>query len=233
MKKLAILSAASLFAFLYSARADLTIVQKVEGTGPPTEMTIKIKGDKARMDNTPQMTILFDGKSGEVVTLMRDQKAVVRMSAETVRAAAEMAKKYAGQKDSPTEKPRLNRTGKTVSINGYKVEEYTCETPLFKASYWIAPNYPNGAAILKELQVFKQEIWNAGAGKMPDYRDFPGLPVKTVMSLNGMAVTSVITSVSQNPISDAEFAVPPDYKEIKMPDMGQMMKQQSATSPNP
>jgi hypothetical protein len=27
--------------------------------------------------------------------------------------------------------------------------------------------------------------------------------------------------------------VPPDYKEIKMPDMGQMMKQQSATSPNP
>jgi hypothetical protein len=43
----------------------------------------------------------------------------------------------------------------------------------------------------------------------------------------------VITSVSQNPISDAEFAVPPDYKEIKMPDMGQMMKQQSATSPNP
>lgn len=221
------------FCFFVSARADVTIVQKVEGAGSPAEMTIKIKGDKVRMDNSPRMTMLFDGKGGEVITLMHDQKAVVRMSAEKMRAAAEMAKKYTGQKDSPTEKPKLSRTGNTDTVNGYKVEEYVCETPVYKASYWIAPSYPNGAAILKEFQAFKQEIWNPTATKMPDYRDFPGLPLKTVVSMSGMEVTSTISSVNQNPISDAEFAVPADYKETKVPDMGQMMKQQPATSPSP
>ncbi len=221
------------FCFFVSARADVTIVQKVEGAGAPADMTIKIKGDKVRMDNSPRMTMLFDGKGGEVITLMHDQKAVVRMSAEKMRAAAEMAKKYTGQKDSPTEKPKLSRTGNTDTVNGYKVEEYVCETPVYKASYWIAPSYPNGAAILKEFQAFKQEIWNPTATKMPDYRDFPGLPLKTVVSMSGMEVTSTISSVNQNPISDAEFAVPADYKETKVPDMGQMMKQQPATSPSP
>jgi hypothetical protein len=233
MKNLAILSAANLFACLCSARADLTVVQKVEGAGPPSEMTIKIKGDKARMDSTPQMTMLFDGKSGEVVTLMRDQKFAVRMSTEKMRAAAEVANKDGGQKNSSMEKPTLTRTGKTDTVNGYKVEEYTCETPTYKASYWIAPQFPNGTAILKQFEVFKQAIWNPTSTKMPDYHDFPGLPIKTVMSINGMAMTSTITFVSQNPISDAEFAVPADYKETKMPDMGEMMKQQSATSPSP
>jgi Domain of unknown function (DUF4412) len=225
--------AAIFFGFVLSARGDLTIVQTVESTGQPADMTIKIKGDKVRMDNTPQIAMLIDGKSGEIVTLMRDQKTFVRMSAEKIRAAAEMANKYSGQKDSPVEKPKLTRTGKTDTVNGYKVEEYSCETPVYKASYWIALEFPNGAAILKQFQAFKQEIWNPTSTKMPDYRDFPGLPVKTVMSMSGTQVTSTITSVNQNPISDAEFAVPADYKERKLPDMSEMLKQEPVTSPSP
>src|SRR5207249_11102540 len=42
--------------FSLSARADLTITQKVEGAGPSTEMTIKIKGDKARIDRSEEHT---------------------------------------------------------------------------------------------------------------------------------------------------------------------------------
>ncbi len=58
------------------ARADLTIVysttvqppshdQKAEGTpndvAAANNMTIKVKGDKARIDASPQITIIFDG----------------------------------------------------------------------------------------------------------------------------------------------------------------------------
>jgi hypothetical protein len=231
MRNLVILSATITFGFFFSARADLTIVQKVEGSGTPTDMTIKIKGDKARIDSGPQLTMLVDGKSGEMITLMRDQKTVVRISAEKMRAASEMAKKYSGQKD--IEKPKPTPTGKTDTINGYQVQEYACETPLYKASYWIAPTFPNGGAILKEFAAFKQDIWNPSSAKMPDYSDFPGLPIKTVISMNGMQVTSTLTSVNQNSLSDSEFAVPVDFKETKMPEMGDMLKKQPATAPSP
>ena len=44
--------------------ADLTIVQSVEGMGPVSQMTMKIKGDKARIDVSPQMTMIIDAKNG-------------------------------------------------------------------------------------------------------------------------------------------------------------------------
>src|SRR6266850_2664210 len=98
-----------------SARADLTIVQKVEGTGPPSEMTIKIKGDKARIDVTPQLTTIVDGKTGEVINLMKDQKMIMRMSAEKMKAAADMMSKYQGKSET-SGKPKLIATGKKETI---------------------------------------------------------------------------------------------------------------------
>jgi hypothetical protein len=205
------------------ARADLTIVQKVEGVGPTSEMTIKIKGDKARIDATPQLSTIVDRKTGEVINLMKDQKAVVRMSAEKMKAAADMISKYAGKKEK-NEKVKLSATGKKETINGYEAEEYVCDTALGKATYWIAPKYPDGAAILKQLQTLKSEIWNPTNSNMPDYRDFPGLPIKTIMNMGDTVVTSTVTSVKQESLSDAEFAVPKDFKEVKAPDLGNLLE---------
>src|ERR1039458_6417742 len=83
--------------WLASARADLTIVQKVEGVGPVSEVTMKIKGDKARVDVNPKMTAIIDGKTGEMINLMHDQKVVMRMSAEKMKAAMEMARQFSGK----------------------------------------------------------------------------------------------------------------------------------------
>ena len=69
-------------ASLISVRADLTIVQKVEGTRESGQMTIKIKGAKARIEATPQVTTIVDTKTGEMTQLMNDQKMVVRISPE-------------------------------------------------------------------------------------------------------------------------------------------------------
>src|ERR1700704_446306 len=96
-----------------SASADLVIVQKVEGAGPVAGMTIKIKGDKARIDATPQMSTIIDGKTGEMINLMNDQKAAVRVSAEKMKAAAEMVSKFTDKnKNKSVEKPKLTATGK-------------------------------------------------------------------------------------------------------------------------
>src|SRR6266567_9179264 len=170
------------FSFVFSvclllpARADLTIVHKVQGAGQDGEMILKIKGDKARIDASPKMTTIIDGKTGEITNLMNDRKKVLRISAEKMKAATEMIDKFNAKKET-VEKPKLTPTGKKEMINGYETEQYVYETPSFKATYWIASKYPDGAAILKQLQSLNSEVWNPKRIGVPDYRDFPGSPL--------------------------------------------------------
>lgn len=222
---------------VYSANADLTIVQKVDGSASSSEMTMKLKGDKMRIDISPQVTTIIDAKTGEMTTLMNDQKKVMRMSGEKVRAAMEMVKQFStknGKKEN--EKPKFVATGKKEIVNGYETEQYTWETPELKATYWIAPKYPDGAAILKQLQAINPDIWKASNTQMPDYRDFPGLPIKTFISIGGNQITTMLTAVKQEPLSDADFTIPKDYQEMKLPEMSGLLQQSatpSAPSPSP
>ena len=73
MKSLRLFAIASL-AILATARADLTIVQKVEGTDGLHEITMKVKGDKARVEVSPQVTTILDAKTGELTNLLNDKK---------------------------------------------------------------------------------------------------------------------------------------------------------------
>src|SRR5438128_12269423 len=235
------------FAILQT-RADLTIVysttvqppahdQKAEGTpsevAAATNMTIKVKGDKARIDASPQITIIFDGGTGELINLLNDQKTIVRISPDKMRAIADMLNKFSTKRPG-SETPRLTPTGKREMINGYDTEQYTYDGPDFKATYWIAPNYPNGAAVLAQLQSIKSEFWDAANTKMPDFRDFPGLPIRMrmIVATENLAgghgadasghpteIISTITGVSLDSIADNQFTVPADFKETKLPDI--------------
>jgi hypothetical protein len=132
-------------------------------------------------------------------------------------------------------------------INGYDTEQYTYDGADFKATYWIAPNYPNGAAVLAQLQSIKSELWDAANTKMPDFRDFPGLPIRMRMivgkqnhaadhgaspSGHPAEITSTVTSVSLDSIADSQFTVPPDFKETSLPDIFNKNAAPSV-SPNP
>src|SRR3954467_3543799 len=108
-----------------SARGDFTIVQKVEAKGQANEMTLKLKDDKVRMEVTPQMTMIVDGRTGETITLMNAQKKFLRMSGDKAKAIAELASKYGG---GAPEKAKITATGKKMTINGYEAEEYAAET---------------------------------------------------------------------------------------------------------
>ena len=233
--------------FLLSARADLTIVQKVERAGSATNMTIKLKGDKVRIEASPQLTTIIDGKTGEIINLMNDQKTVVRISAEKAKAVTNMINKFDAKKEGAG-KVKLTPTGQKETVDGYETEQYTYDGPDFKATYWIASNYPEGAAILAQLQSIKSEFWDAANAGAPDLRDFPGLPIRTRMTttkhsqpakpggaaLGGATeITTTIISANQNPISDAEFTAPNDFKETKLPDIFDKKNAAPSTSPNP
>src|SRR5438105_5742933 len=248
------------FAILQT-RADLTIVysttvepashsQKTQATpaavAAATNMTIKVKGDKARIDASPQVTAIFDGRTGELINLLNDQKTIVRISPDKMRAIADMLNQFSSNK-AGSEKPRLTSTGQKEMIDGYDTEQYTYDGTDFKATYWIAPNYPNGAAVLAQLQSIKSELWDAANTKMPDFRDFPGLPIRMRMIVgkgnqadaHGTSapdhptdITSTVTGVSLDSIADKQFTVPADFKETKLPDIFNKNAAPSV-SPNP
>ena len=221
MKLFACLAGCAVLSLL-SARADLTLVQNVEGAGPVTTMAIKIKGDKARIESSSEITTIIDSASGDILNLMNEQKKFVRISASQAKAVAEMAVQPE-KKDAPAVKPQLNPTGKKETINGYETEEYVCDAPAFKASYWIAPKYPNSAAIVRELQAMTPRAWNVSGKGMPDYRDFPGLPLRSRISIARKEIVSTLVSVKQDPLPASDFTPPAGFEEVKMPDMGAML----------
>jgi hypothetical protein len=216
-----------------SARADLTIVQNVEGGGATNVMTIKIRGDKARLEPTPEVTTIIDSRTGEIVNLMNSQKKFVRISAERAREAAEMALK--ADSKLPTQlKAQLKPTGKKEKILGFEAEEYVCETPSFKATYWISTKYPDSQKIVQQMHAMTPESWNINGKGLPDYRDFPGLPLRSHMTLAGKEVRSTLVSVKQDPLSDAEFVPPKDFGEMTMPKLDVLPGHKSkAQSPAP
>ena len=216
---------------LLPARADLTVVQKVEGAGQNGEITVKIKGDKERIDAPSQPTRIIDGKTGEMTDLMNDKKSFVRISAEQMKAAAETISKFDdGKKASPR---KLTPTGKKETINGYETEEFVFETPQFKASFWVAAKYPDAAGILKQMQAPVSGAWKPSNMGMPDYTDFAGLPLKTVIYVGNNQVATTIMSIKKDSISATEFDIPKDFQELKRPiEAAPPPVESSATSPS-
>jgi hypothetical protein len=217
-----------------TARGDLTIVQKVEGSGSMKQITMKLKGDKARVEVSPKITTIMESKGGEILTLMNAEKKFVRISAEKSKAIAELASKYAKNSSAPAEKSKLTATGRKETINGYETDEYVRESPSVKESYWIALTYPDSAAIVKQLQAITPTAWNEIAKGMLDFNDFPGLPLRTIIKTERKEIVSTIISIKQDLLSDMEFTVPRDFQEVKVPNLQDVLSEKpSAPSAKP
>ena len=204
-----------------SARADLTIVQKIDGAPGEKnkgDFTVKIKGDKFRIEATQDVSTIIDGKTGDMLTLMHEKKQIIRISGEQARGAAQMVDKFSGEKDK-TDKPQLVDTGRKETINGMAAEIYTCDTTMGKMTYWIAKDYPNGAAILQQMKAMQPGAWSVASKTMPDYRNFPGIPIKSEMNFGSSHVVTTLVSIKQDSIDDSEFEAPKDFKELKMPNL--------------
>jgi|KBSMisStaDraftv2_1062788.scaffolds.fasta_scaffold146227_2 hypothetical protein len=217
MKSLCLL--ATVFVVFASARADLTLVQTVDGGGGQNQhITMKVKGDKARVEIGSQLTTIIDSKTGTVINLMTEKKVAMTISGDKAKAMAEMAKAFV--KEEAPAQPAPKPTGKKETINGYETQEYVSDSPKFHASYWVAPTYPNYAAILQQMSVLRNGAFASITKGMPDYSTLPGMPMRThVRTANEHEITSTIESISVSPLPDADFTVPAGYSEMKMPDL--------------
>lgn len=228
MKSLRFLAIASLA--LGTARADLTIVQTVDGAGRLQRITMKVKGDKARVEIGPQLTTIIDAKTGAVTNLMimNDKKVAMTIPGDKAKAMAEMAKSFV-KEETPVQ-PAPKATGKKETINGYETQEYVSDSPKFHASYWVATTYPDYANILRQMTVMQKGAFASVTKGMPDYGALPGMPLRThVKTSDQHEIISKIESVSLAPLPDADFTVPAGYSEMKMPDI--LGNKQPPTSP--
>jgi len=205
---------ALLLAATMLARADLVIVQRVEGGGQAGEQTIKIKGDKSRTDLNPTVTMLTDGTTGEMVTLMHSGKTYLKVPQAQMKAMMEQLQKM---KTGP-EPARLQPTGKKEKIGDYDCEIFTVKLGSLTATYWIARDFPNFPSLLAQLDKFQTGTVSAmGKGILPDIKDLPGMPMKTEMDLGGKKVVTTILSAKEDNVDAAVFDIPKGYTQITSP----------------
>ena len=231
MKTLLIAAAVMLFAAGH-ARADLTVVQKIEGMGQNLESTAKFKGSKTRVDAAPNTSLIMDLKSGEMIQVIQAEKTFLKVPAQVAQAAIDSMKKMGG--DNP-EKPQLVPSGKKDTISGFAAEEYTCTVAGTHLALWLTKALPDYDKALKEMSAaFTQ---GPMAAMMQSYgldmANLPGFPVRTVNEVQpGQTMTTTVVSVSMKPIADSEFEVPAGFKEVSMPTLTPPAGAEVSPAPN-
>ena len=195
-------------------RADLILVQHVDGSGQSGDQTIKIKGDKARTDLSPQISMITNGATGDIVTLMHAPKTFLKTTAAQTKAMLEQLKKLAPS----VEGPKLVPTGKKEKVGNYDCEVFTANLGGISVTYWIAKDFPNYQAVLAQMEKLQAGSISAmGKGVLPELKEFPGMQIKTEMDMGGKKVSTVLLSAKEENVDPASFEIPKDYKEASAP----------------
>ncbi len=206
----------------FSLLADAVIVQTVEGAGQNGPVTIFVKGDKIRTDIAKQISTIVDGSSGNLKTLMHDQKAYMEISAEAGLQLINTLKSQPGAPQASAEKPAFKATGKNETINGHQTEIYTLDSGNMKSTYWIAKDYPQGALVLDlHKQMQNNPLSKMAETMAPQPEELPGVPVKIEMQIEGgEKITTTLVSVEEKTLDDSTFTIPEDYKALAAPSFG-------------
>lgn len=214
MRAAVVTGCAVFLAIVAIGRADLVIVQKIEGGGQTGEQTIKIKGDKARSDLAQPVSMITDGATGEMITLMHTTRTFLKVSAAQTKEMLEQLQKMRPTTDAP----KLQPTGKKEKIGEYECEIFTTNLGAITVTYWIAKDFPNFQAVLAELDKFQSGAISAmGKGSMPALKDFPGMMMKTEIDVSGKKTVTTLVSAKEENVDPAIFKTPAGYKEVTSP----------------
>ena len=197
------------------AHADLVVEQKMESAVINGVVTMKVKGNLARVEApTPvgQTISIFDLEKGKMTILMTTQNVAIEMDLNAMKAQAAELQKAAGA-DAAALKPTA--TGSKKKVGEWDTEEYTLTTQGVTMHLWIAPGFPNGKAIAQELGKLSQGM-SVGTPD-PNALGLPGVVVLSEVETPVGKVTTTLQSVKQEPVEASEFVVPEGYKVVQPP----------------
>lgn len=208
---------APLFLAAAFSRADIVIEQKMESAMINGNVTMKVKGDNARMDMPSPLggnvTTLMNFKSGDMVTLLHQQKMAMKMNLADVKKQTEAGTKGLGIDPSKIEKPKA--TGAKEKVGEFDAEIYEMNQGTLQAKLWIAKDFPNAQAIKDQMTKLTSSM--GGAGFDPSKLDVPGMVVKSEVNTPVGKMTITLLKASEEAVDEKEFVKPEGYQELPMP----------------
>ncbi|MBU0715358.1 MAG: DUF4412 domain-containing protein [Verrucomicrobia bacterium] len=204
------------------ALADLTVVHTLETSAMPTEsgkgstMTMKMKGQKARIDFSDKLiSSIVDLKSKKLFFLDHKQKQVMVMPLEFMQSMLALS---APETATGQDKSVIQKTGKVQAINGYTCEEYAGSSGGGTTiRCWIAN--ASDASEMEPFRVYAQDAFKATSfGGLAAMKGLIVRSESTVLTKDKPVTSRTeLQSLSKAPISDAVFSPPADYTVMGMP----------------
>lgn len=186
------------------ASADTVLVQDTILNGVKSRTTMSIRGDMMRTDSGTETSVIINTATGDMTTLVHEQKMVMTMNTKTL--AGEAAKLPAGTPALP--KTTVTSTGRKEKVDGYDCEIFEIENSGTKITAWVASNYPGYDKLKEELKVM-QKISSAGAAAAPE---LPGMMIQSEYEQGGLKFKTQLVSLKSEPVSETVFAIPAGYK---------------------
>src|SRR6266478_4475554 len=129
--------------FARTVRGDLVVQQQLESATASGLVTLKFKGNLARIDMPSAIggtaSIIMNLDTDEVANLIHEQKLAYIGKLSAQRLKSETVMKQSGI-DVAALKPAP--TGKKEKIGEWDAEEYTLDVAGLKFRIWVAPNFP-------------------------------------------------------------------------------------------
>jgi hypothetical protein len=208
-----------LFFGILAARADVVIQQKVVSKTHNGDLTIKIKGNKIRVDvdNGPSgnTSKIWDLDSDLVITLTHKEKTMKKLSFAEMNDLAEQIKLNQHIK-STDEVPTFEDSGKSEVVSGFNTEIYTWTNSAYSAggSVWVANDFPDFAGIKPYIEMLNNgPVFHFARGMFPDTAKLPGMVIQSKALIEGQEVDTTLISAHEESIDPSVFEAPIDYKE--------------------
>jgi hypothetical protein len=197
------------------------------------QMTYFLKGKQTRIEtavpDAPEgsAVMLWDNEGGKITTLMPSRK--IYMTVDMKQAADDIkeTKKSHGEED--TEFPKLTRTGRQETIAGHVCEHWLMgdkqELDLCIAKglgyFGMGGKTGGGLGSWNDL-VFGPKML-ARAASHPEWAQFlegGAFPLKLTAVSDGKVMMSMeATRIERKPLDSSIFSIPPDYKEMNVPNV--------------
>jgi hypothetical protein len=222
--KQAVFSFAVFFASLVAARADLVMEQQTSETNATTHITLKLHGDKMRMDQqigkNPAFIVIIDLNTRDSITLLPREKQFLKRSGLEIQQQMEAERKAShGTNEMDNPPARAVDTGQSAMVDGYGTEIFKWSGAHgLTETLWVATNYPDYESIRIELaKIDRFDASGPHKNGQPELSLLPGMVIKAETAARGRKVTTTLLSAKAEPVDASLFELPADYSPRKTP----------------
>ena len=192
-------------ALLSVVRADIVLTQHTLAGAAKTPVitTMSIKGDKIRSDNDTTTTVIMNTATGDMTTLMHEQKMVIKVNTKDLPKPADVP-----GFDPKSLLPKITATGQFLFNDTDTTEIYTSEAYGMVMKMWMCTNYPGYDKLKAELKTLAK-LSSPGAPSGPEV---PGMMLQSEYEAGGVKFVTKLVSLDDKPLGDDLFVIPADYK---------------------